>query len=207
MPTDTDYIQMVRRGDPAGTEALFRRHADAILRFAARMTGNHHEAEEVCQDAFVKMIDHAHQYDGRAPFGSWLLSIAANTCRDHLRRRRRRSLLPLAAAGTIEAVEPSAVNQLVDHETRTAVKRALADLSDDQREALVLARYHGLPYEEIAATLGISQGAVKTRIFRAMEILKARFAGTRGPRAGDGVPADEAPLRGKEDERWSAAKP
>ena len=201
MPTsDTEYIQMVRRGDPAGAEALFRRHADGILRFAARMTGNRHEAEEICQDAFVKMIDHADQYDGRAAFGSWLLSIAANTCRDHLRRRARATLLPLEAAGAVESTGPSVVTTLVENETRAAVKQALAALSEEQREALVLARYHGLPYEKIAETLGISEGAVKTRIFRAMEILKARFA----PGMSDG---GEGAMTMKEEKRWIAAKP
>jgi RNA polymerase sigma-70 factor (ECF subfamily) len=203
VPSDIEYIQMVRRGDPAGAEALFRRHADGILRFAARMTGNRDEAEEICQDAFVKMIDHADQYDGRAAFGSWLLSITANACRDHLRRRRRATMVPLDAAGAVAAGDPSVVHALVEHETRAAVKRALAALSDDQREALVLARYHGLPYEQIATTLGISEGAVKTRIFRAMETLKALFARERGARGDD----DEGPLRMKEDKRWIAAKP
>jgi RNA polymerase sigma-70 factor (ECF subfamily) len=59
---------------------------------------------------------------------------------------------------------------------RRAVREALAELSEEQREALVLARYHGMPYAEIARTLGISVGAVKTRIFRAVESLKARFS-------------------------------
>ncbi|HYB53515.1 MAG TPA: RNA polymerase sigma factor, partial [Thermoanaerobaculia bacterium] len=65
---------------------------------------------------------------------------------------------------------------LIDREKREAVRRALAELSDEQREALVLARYHGLAYAEIATILGISVGAVKTRIFRAVETLKARFS-------------------------------
>ncbi len=64
----------------------------------------------------------------------------------------------------------------MDREKREAVRAALALLSPEQREALVLARYHGLPYAEIATVLGISVGAVKTRIFRAVETLKLRFA-------------------------------
>jgi RNA polymerase sigma-70 factor (ECF subfamily) len=71
-----------------------------------------------------------------------------------------------------EGIEAS----LVSEERRRAVRKALAELSEEQREALVLARYHGRPYGEIALTLGISVGAVKTRIFRAVETLKAHFA-------------------------------
>ncbi|HEU5249213.1 MAG TPA: sigma-70 family RNA polymerase sigma factor, partial [Thermoanaerobaculia bacterium] len=66
--------------------------------------------------------------------------------------------------------------RLAGHERRAAVRRALEGLSEEQREALILARYHGLPYAEIARILGISVGAVKTRIFRAVENLKARFS-------------------------------
>ena len=69
-----------------------------------------------------------------------------------------------------------AANACRDREKREAVRAALALLSPEQREALVLARYHGLPYAEIASVLGISVGAVKTRIFRAVETLKLRFA-------------------------------
>jgi RNA polymerase sigma-70 factor (ECF subfamily) len=65
---------------------------------------------------------------------------------------------------------------MAGRERRAAVRRALEGLSEEQREALVLARYHGLPYSEIARVLGISVGAVKTRIFRAVETLKARFS-------------------------------
>ena len=194
MPTDLDCLQMIRRGEAAGAEALFARHAEAILHFAGRMLGTHHDAEEICQDVFLKMIDRAGQYDGRAPLISWLLSIAANACRDHLRRRKRSRLLPLSAAAELTTGEPSAVATLVAEERRAAVARALAALSEEQREALVLARYHGLPYAEVARTLGISEGAVKTRIFRAVETLKELLA----------APPD---MPAKEDDPWTAAKP
>ena len=74
-----------------------------------------------------------------------------------------------------------ATNACRDRQRREAVRRALAHLSDEQREALVLARYHGMPYADIARTLNISEGAVKTRIFRAMETLKAHFSGGDSP--------------------------
>ena len=66
--------------------------------------------------------------------------------------------------------------RLIDRQQRDAVRRALSRLSEEQREALILARYHGMPYAEIASTLNISVGAVKTRIFRAVETLKAHFS-------------------------------
>ncbi len=172
METDLDAIQKVRLGDPAGAEALFTRHADAILRFATRMLGIPSDAEEICQDVFLKMIDRADQYDGRAPLGSWLLSIAANACRDRLRSRKVRIAAPLTAANEQPAPGLSPVASLIAREDARRLERALATLTDEQREVLVLARDHELPYAEIARLCGTTEGAVKTRIFRALESLR-----------------------------------
>ena len=137
------------------------------------MLGDPAEAEEVTQDVFLKMISRAEQYDGRASVSTWLFAIAANACRDRLRSARRADVRLLDAVA-----EPTATGDPVDAEAprageAAAVRAALARLTREQREALVLARYHGLPYAEIARTLGISEGAVKTRVFRAMETLKS----------------------------------
>jgi len=164
---DRSLLDRIRRGDTEGAGELFERYAPALLRFTDRLLSDRSMAEEVTQEVFVKVITRAHQYDGRAEVSSWLFAIAANACRDRRRRDRRATIVPLEGEG-VEA-------KLMSHERRVAVREALNGLSDEQREALVLARYHGLPYSEIAAVLGISVGAVKTRIFRAVETLKARF--------------------------------
>lgn len=174
--SDIGCLRRVRAGDPAGAEALFEKYSGPLLRFADRMLGNRAEAEEVTQEVFLKMISRVDQYDGRAPVGSWLFAIAANACRDRLRRARRGEVVSLeVVAERPGAGEPVDV-RLQARQQRTAVRRALARLTEEQREALVLARYHGLAYAEIARTLQISEGAVKTRVFRAMEALKAVFA-------------------------------
>lgn len=176
MTTDQDLIRLVLRGDPTGAEGLYERYAAALLRFTDRMLGSRADAEEVTQEVFVKMITRADQYDGRASVSSWLFAIGANACRDRLRRSRRGTVVPVEALEEAPSREESVDVHLVDAERRTAVRRALARLSEEQREALVLARYHGMPYAEIARVLGISEGAVKTRVFRAMETLKALFS-------------------------------
>ena len=174
--SDRSLIDRVRRGDTGGAGELFERYAPALLRFADRMLSDRLTAEEVTQEVFVKVISRAHQYDGRAEVSSWLFAIAANACRDRRRRDRRAPVIPLEAipepAHRGEGIEGLIGNR----ERRDAVRKALTSLSEEQREALVLARYHGLPYAEIAGVLGISVGAVKTRIFRAVETLKARFS-------------------------------
>ncbi len=173
---DRTFLLMVRRGEPEGASGLFRKYSAPILRYSDRMLGSHAEAEEVAQEVFLKLIERVDQYDGRAPVASWLFAIAANACRDRLRRAARRTSVPLAAVAEAAAPDPPADRLRVEDERRARVRRALALLSEEQREALILARYHELPYSEIAHTLSISQGAVKTRIFRAMERLKEAFS-------------------------------
>lgn len=139
------------------------------------MLGRQAEAEEVVQDVFLKAITRVEQYDGSAPVGSWLFAIAANACRDRLRRTRRAGWVPID-----DILEPGDAGEGVDErligeERRSLVRAALQHLTKEQREALVLARYHGMPYAEIAHALGISEGAVKTRVFRALETLRARL--------------------------------
>jgi RNA polymerase sigma-70 factor (ECF subfamily) len=169
-------MALVQRGEPVGSEALYNRYAAPILGFATRMLQNRSEAEEVTQEVFLRMIDRAGQYDGRAPVASWLFAIAANACRDRLRASRRAWSVPLEEVPDPPAREPSAESALLVSERARRVRQSLALLSPEQREALILARYHELPYVEIAGALGITEGAVKTRIYRAMETLKAHYS-------------------------------
>jgi RNA polymerase sigma-70 factor (ECF subfamily) len=173
---DRALLERVRSGDTEGAAGLFERYAPAILRFTDRLLSDRSLAEEVTQEVFVKLIARAHQYDGRAEVSSWLFAIAANACRDRRRRDRRAPVIPIDALPEPAAKGEGIERALIDRQRREAVRRALSELSEEQREALVLARYHGLPYAEIAEILGISVGAVKTRIFRAVETLKARFS-------------------------------
>ncbi|MFN2632436.1 MAG: RNA polymerase sigma factor [Thermoanaerobaculia bacterium] len=172
---DRALIERIRLGDQDAAGELFERYAPALLRFADRLLSDRMLAEEVTQEVFVKVITRAHQYDGRAEVSSWLFAIAANACRDRRRRDRRANVVPLEAVPEPTSRGEGIEARLLSHERRAAVREALNALSEEQREALVLARYHGLPYSEIAGVLGISVGAVKTRIFRAVETLKARF--------------------------------
>ncbi len=172
---DRRLLERIRRGDTDGAAELFERYGPALLRFSDRLLSDRATAEEVTQEVFVKVISRAHQYDGRAEVASWLFAIAANACRDRRRRDRRAMIVPLEGTPELAARGEGIERRLMDREKREAVRQALSRLSDEQREALVLARYHGLPYAEIAEVLGISVGAVKTRIFRAVETLKTFF--------------------------------
>ncbi len=173
---DRVLLERIRRGDTSGAAQLFERYAPGLLRFSHRLLSDREAAEEVTQEVFVKVISRAHQYDGRAEVASWLFAIAANACRDRRRRNRRAPVVPLEAVPEPREKGEGVEGTLLQRERREAVRLALGTLSEEQREALVLARYHGMAYADIARVLGISVGAVKTRIFRAMETLKAQFS-------------------------------
>ncbi len=175
-PEDREDIERIRRGDSAGAAALFDRYSAPLLRFTSRMLGREAEAEEVVQDVFLKAITRVEQYDGSAPVGSWLFAIAANSCRDRLRRTRRAGVVPIDAISEPGDGGEHQDDRLIGEERKSMVRAALVHLTREQREALVLARYHEMPYAEIARTLGISEGAVKTRVFRALETLRARLS-------------------------------
>jgi RNA polymerase sigma-70 factor (ECF subfamily) len=174
--SDQELLRLVQQGDPRGAEALFERYSATLLRFTDRLLGSRADAEEITQEVFLKMITRSDQYDGRAPVGSWLFAIAANACRDRMRRGRRANVVPIDAVAEAPAPGEGVDVRLVADERRSRVRQALARLSDEQREALILARYHGMPYADIARALSITEGAVKTRIFRAMATLKQLFS-------------------------------
>ena len=173
---DRSLLERIRAGDTGAAADLFERYAPALLRFTDRMLSDRSAAEEVTQEVFLKVISRAHQYDGRAGVAAWLFAIAANACRDRRRRDRRAPVVPLEAVPEPPARGEAVESGILSRERREAVRHALELLSEEQREALVLARYHGMPYAQIAQTLGISVGAVKTRVFRAVETLKAHFS-------------------------------
>lgn len=173
---DRSCLARIREGEPEGSTELFRKYSGPVFRYADRLLGSRADAEEVAQEVFLKVITRVDQYDGRAPVASWLFAIAANACRDRLRKAGRRAAIPLEAVAEAASPDPPADRVLVEGERRRFVRRALALLSDEQREALILARFHEMPYAEIARALSISEGAVKTRIFRAMEKLRDVFS-------------------------------
>jgi RNA polymerase sigma-70 factor (ECF subfamily) len=186
-PDDAELIGRVRRGDPSGAEGLFTRYSGPLLGFTDRMLGSRSEAEEITQDVFLKVISRAGQFDGRASVSTWIFAIAANACRDRMRRSKTAGAVPLESVPEPHGSERSQETRLLERERRQIVRDALARLTREQREALLLARYRGMPYADVARTLGISEGAVKTRVFRAVETLKQLFS--------EGGPS------------WSAVKP
>ncbi len=182
MDTDTpdlDLIARARQGDLAAFNTLVERYQTGVYNLCLRMLGAPAPAEDAAQEAFISAYRSLGRFRGGS-FRAWLFRIAANACYDELRRRKARPAAsldraaedderPLEPADTAPSMEERAANA----ELRRALQDALAQLPEEQRLAIVLCDVQGFDYAEIAETMRISPGTVKSRISRARGRLRA----------------------------------
>ena len=177
--SDQELMRIVQAGDYSPASEIYDRYSGRIYNFAFRFLKNAEAAEDAVQEVFVKMLKHANQFHGDAKLSTWLFSITANWCRDYLRKADNKAKEGGRRAGHSAGARASSrrTANLERRENEQRVRRALATLTAEQREAILLSRYQGLSYAEIAQIAGCSEGAVKTRVFRAMETLKKTLTG------------------------------
>ena len=180
--SDVALMLRVRDGDLEAFETLVTRHQHSVVGTAAKMLGGATDAEDIGQQVFVRVWKHAARYQPSAKFTTWLMTITRNLVFNELRRRRRSQQVSMDAdeGDTIrhqfvdeQAAAPS--EEMLDSELHEAIDAAIASLPEAQRLAIVLRRYEGMPYEEIAEVLKTSVPAVKSILFRARAELKARL--------------------------------
>lgn len=176
--SDQDLMRIVQAGDYSPASEIYDRYSGRIYNFAFRFLKNAEAAEDATQEVFVKMLRHANQFNGDAKLSTWLFSITANWCRDYLRKSDNKAKDSDDVLVTLPASAEFAPDRnLEQRQNEQRVRAALATLTPEQREAILLSRYQGLSYAEIAQIAGCSEGAVKTRVFRAMETLKKVLMG------------------------------
>jgi RNA polymerase sigma-70 factor (ECF subfamily) len=183
--SDDALLAEVAAGDEQALLALYGRHVRPVYALVLRMLHDESAAEEVVQDAFLRIWRRAGDYDPiRSNFRTWLLSIAHHLSVDMYRRRRSR-LTPFGRgleAVPSESTEPRTLDRGADPaimaenaETRATVRDALSALPSVQRSAIELAYFSGLTQNEIAATTGIPLGTIKSRIRFGMLALQAEL--------------------------------
>ncbi|NHC45728.1 RNA polymerase sigma factor SigE [Motilibacter sp. K478] len=182
---------------PPTWDEIVRTHSARVFRLALRLTGDRHDAEDLTQEVFVRVFRSLSSYSP-GTFEGWLHRITTNLFLDLVRRKQRIRFdaLPEDAGDRLASREPSPEHLLVDSGLDPDVEAALSALPPDFRAAVVLCDIEGLSYEEIAATLGVKLGTVRSRIHRGRALLRAGLA-HRDParRASDAAAADEAPGR------------
>ena len=144
--------------------ACVAREYDGIYRFSYRMLGAREAAQDVTQEAFLRLAGGA-LADGGTPARRWLYTVARNLCIDELRRRTRMA----SAEGNSALTTATRPDQ---NETAAAVAAAVASLEAEHREVIVLREYEGLSYADIALVIGCPEGTVKSRIARGRERLR-----------------------------------
>lgn len=161
-PSDEDLLRRAASGDQSAFTALVRRHEDRVFNIAIRITGDRADALDATQDTFVSVFRQAGTFRAEAAFTTWLYRVAVNACRDLLRKRRR---LPEPVEELPEAQRPGIGTEEVVG-LRMDLARALAQLPDEYREAVLMHDLGAIPYDEIAAATGVALGTVKSRISR-----------------------------------------
>jgi RNA polymerase sigma-70 factor (ECF subfamily) len=200
---DTDLVARAAAGDGSAFHALVERHRAMVYRVAYQFAGNHHDAEDITQDVFIKVFRSLDRFRYDAQLTSWLYRIVMNACIDH----RRRS----APAGWAPFTEDAEIRMLntpeegPDPEARTyggqigeAVEAEIAKLPPGQRLVFTMRHHEGLKLSEIASALDLAEGTVKRQLHAAVHRLRTALSeGLQGsPRARQGSHGSSTPASG-----------
>lgn len=188
--TDERLLAAHLAGDERAFRELVRRYERDLFNFLYRFTNQRAAADDLFQETFLQVHVSADTFDLSRRFKPWLFTVAANKARDFLRRRQRRKTVPLLASvdgeeggqafvDLMQADVPVPEQTADANETAQMVREAVAEMPDHLREVLLLAYFERMPYKEVAETLNVPLGTVKSRLHTAVatfaELWKARF--------------------------------
>lgn len=177
---DQDVALMLRvgKGDEAAFEQLIERHQQTVIGTVAKMLGNASDAEDIAQQVFIRLWKCAPRYQPTAKFTTFMFTIARNLVFNESRRRSRKREYSMDEREddfhlqTPDQQTATPDEGLLHAELQHAVDQAIANLPEKQRLAVILRRYEGMPYDEIANVLNLSIPAVKSQLFRARHSLR-----------------------------------
>jgi RNA polymerase sigma-70 factor (ECF subfamily) len=181
---DADVVTLAQKGRDSAFRELVRRYERPVFSLIFRMVRDRETAEDLAQDAFIKVLNHIDRYRPEFKFSSWLFKIANNVAIDHLRRRQIETVSidgsPHAASAAevestsfdVVARQETALEEMEARELGGTIERAIARLRPEYRACIMLRHVEGRSYEEIAATLDLPLGTVKTYIHRARHELR-----------------------------------
>jgi RNA polymerase sigma-70 factor (ECF subfamily) len=185
MESETSAIARgLRRRDPDLLDRLIEQYQHRLLRYLMYLSGNRELAEDLFQETWIRVLERGHQYDGRHEFCTWLYAVARNLTIDYLRKKSPVSLDGLMDDEDKMPFEPAderplAWEVMAQHEQAERVSAALVGIPAEYRETVVLRFHEGLPLEEIARVTGTKLGTVKSRLYRALDMLMSRLGRAR----------------------------
>lgn len=173
---DTVLVNSARDGDVDAFEALVTRHQRAVYAHALRFFGDPTSAEDATQEVFIKVYRSLDGFDERSRFSTWLYRVTRNACLDSVRAGKRVPV-PVDPLDVLSAAPGDLSDQVAVSTTLEAGMRALAP---EDRDALSAVALFGLSYAEAAESLGVPEGTVKSRVFRARRSLAAMIVPSKG---------------------------
>lgn len=175
--TDADLVRRAQRNDGAAMDELVGRHAPDLFALAISLTGNRPDAEDVVQETLVGAVKGLTAFESRSSVKTWLTKILVRQVARRRRKRRPESLDAIDGPEPDGPASPESSGPATQVQRRLDVQTMLQTLSMEHREVLVLRELQGLSYDEIADALDVPRGTVESRLHRAREQLRHKFAG------------------------------
>ena len=177
MSADTDLISRAAGGDPSAFQALVERHRSMVYRIAYQFAGNHHDAEDIAQEVFIKVYRSLDRFRQDAQLTSWMYRIVMNACIDHRRRQRPASAAPVgdeAEQRMLNTPEdtPGPEDRAYAGELGQVLESEIGRLPNGQRVVFVMRHHQGMKLCEIADALGLAEGTVKRQLHAAVHRLR-----------------------------------
>jgi RNA polymerase sigma-70 factor (ECF subfamily) len=180
--SDLDLMLRVRQGDAGSFDELLRRYRTPLAKYFCRMVRDEALAEDLAQEAFLRVYKARHRYRPDARFTTWLYRIATNLALNAIRDSRGRQRRDGNGSNedgesAFEFVDPGASveQQLIETDRGRMIREAIESLPENQRAAVILHKYQDVDYRQIAGILKVSESAVKSLLFRAYETLRVRL--------------------------------
>ncbi len=175
MDPDRDDAARLRRGDTAGLAGLMGRHQDRLFRYLLRLAGDEAVAEDLFQQAWVKVAERIGRYDRSRPFAPWLFAVARNLALDHLRRRHPESLDEHEEPEALATPDPDPFARALARQQGARLAAAVAELGPLDREVLSMRFEEDLALSELAERLSVPLPTAKARLYRALARLRERL--------------------------------
>lgn len=170
---DIELIGRVKEGDARAVDALVEAYKRPLFAFILRMIDNHAAAEDIFQETWLRVVRYISRFRGDAKFSTWLFQIALNLCRDEVRKRSRWSYDSIDDHAHHLSLDPD-----IDPEKMMRAKQVqsmIDELPVKMREVIVLRYYHDMSDSEIAGVVGCPEGTIKSRFYRASEIMRKKW--------------------------------
>lgn len=170
--SDKSIMQKVKFGDVDKMAVLYERYKKPLFAYFFRIIENREQSEDLVQTVFYRMLKYRKQYRGEGKFTTWMFGIAHNLIADTFRKKRNILVSDEVLESKQMETQADANLTIEEKEGFQTLRLSLRKLDFEKREALILSRFHGLKYREIADILNINENSVKQRVFRAIEDLR-----------------------------------